>query len=105
MIHSACRRHVPTAGQQLDTVLFADVKGSMGLLADCDPEDARKLLDRDFERMMEAVHCYEGTVNQVTGDGITGAFWCSGGPRGSRVRACYAALRMQALVRQYAEEA
>src|SRR6266550_3405491 len=52
------------------TVLFADLKGSMELLADRDPEDARALLDPVLERMMEAVHRYEGTVNQVMGDGI-----------------------------------
>src|SRR5262245_38130400 len=49
------------------TVLFADLKGSMELLADRDPEEARKLLDPVLERMMEAVHRYEGTVNQVMG--------------------------------------
>ncbi len=37
------------------TVLFADLKGSMELLADRDPEEARKLLDPVLERMMEAV--------------------------------------------------
>src|SRR5262249_39820985 len=47
------------------TVLFADLKGSMELLSDRDPEEARKLLDPVLERMMEAVHRYEGTVNQV----------------------------------------
>src|SRR5919108_3032414 len=52
------------------TVLFADLKGSMELLADRDPEEARQLLDPVLERMMEAVHRYEGTVNQVMGDGI-----------------------------------
>ena len=45
------------------TVLFADMKGSMELLADRDPEEARKLLDPVIEHMMEAVHRYEGTVN------------------------------------------
>ena len=49
------------------TVLFADLKGSMELIADRDPEEARKLLDPVLERMMEAVHRYEGTVNQVMG--------------------------------------
>ena len=56
------------------TVLFADLKGSMELLADRDPEEARKLLDPVLERMMEAVHYYEGTVNQVMGDGIMALF-------------------------------
>src|SRR5215467_521128 len=56
------------------TVLFADLKDSMELLADRDPEEARKLLDPVLERMMEAVHRYEGTVNQVMGDGIMALF-------------------------------
>src|SRR4030095_5484565 len=47
------------------TVLFADLKGSMELLAERDPEEARKILDRVLEHMMEAVHRYEGTVNQI----------------------------------------
>ena len=52
------------------TALFADLKGSMELLADRDPEEARKLLDPVLERMMESVHRYGGTVNQVMGNGI-----------------------------------
>jgi class 3 adenylate cyclase len=56
------------------TVLFADLKGSMELLADRDPEEARRILDPVLERMMEAVHRYEGTVNQVMGDGIMALF-------------------------------
>ena len=56
------------------TVLFADVKGSMALLADRDPEEARQLLDPVLEHMMAAVHRYEGTVNQVMGDGIMALF-------------------------------
>src|SRR5215471_1031302 len=51
------------------TVLFADLKGSMELLAERDPEEARKILDAVLERMMDAVHRFEGTVNQVMGDG------------------------------------
>ena len=56
------------------TVLFADLKGSMELLAERDPEEARQLLDPVLQRMMEAVHRYEGTVNQVMGDGIMALF-------------------------------
>jgi tetratricopeptide (TPR) repeat protein len=56
------------------SVLFADLKGSMELLADRDPEEARQLLDPVLERMMAAVHRYEGTVNQVMGDGIMALF-------------------------------
>src|SRR5215470_10601875 len=85
------------------TVLFADLKGSMELLADRDPEEARKLLDPVLERMMEAVHCYEGTVNQVMGDGIMALFGAPVAHEDHAVRACYAALRMQESVAQYAE--
>jgi class 3 adenylate cyclase len=86
------------------TVLFADLKGSMALLADRDPEEARKLLDPVLERMMEAVHRYEGTVNQVMGDGIMALFGAPLAHEDHAVRACYAALRMQESVKRYAEE-
>ncbi len=85
------------------TVLFADLKGSMELLADRDPEEARKILDPVLERMMEAVHRYEGTVNQVMGDGIMALFGAPLAHEDHAVRACYAALRMQESVAQYAE--
>ena len=85
------------------TVLFADLKGSMELLADRDPEDARKLLDPVLEIMMEAVHRYEGTVNQVMGDGIMALFGAPLAHEDHAVRACYAALRMQESVKRYAE--
>jgi class 3 adenylate cyclase len=86
------------------TVLFADLKGSMELLADRDPEEARKILDPVVERMMEAVHRYEGTVNQVMGDGIMALFGAPLAHEDHAVRAGYAALRMQEAVRRYAEE-
>jgi class 3 adenylate cyclase/tetratricopeptide (TPR) repeat protein len=87
------------------TVLFADLKGSMELLADRDPEEARKILDPVLERMMEAVHRYEGTVNQVMGDGIMALFGAPLAHEDHAVRACYAALRMQESVKKYADEA
>src|SRR5215467_4143955 len=86
------------------TVLFADLKGSMELLADRDPEEARKILDAVLERMMEAVHRYEGTVNQVMGDGIMALFGAPVAHEDHAARACYAALRMQDSVKRYAHE-
>jgi predicted ATPase/class 3 adenylate cyclase len=86
------------------TVLFADMKGSMELLAERDPEEARKLLDPVLERMMEAVHRYEGIVNQVMGDGIMALFGAPVAHEDHAVRACYAALRLQDAVRSYADE-
>src|SRR5215510_14299350 len=86
------------------TVLFADIKGSMELLADRDPEDARKLLDSVVERMMKAVHHYEGTVNEVRGDGIMALFGAPLAHEDHALRACFAALRMQEAVKRYADE-
>jgi len=70
------------------TVLFADLKGSMELLADRDPEEARRLLDPVLERLMAAVHRYEGTVNQVMGDGIMALFGAPLAHQDHAVRAC-----------------
>src|SRR5262245_1261863 len=87
------------------TVLFADLKGSLELiLADRDPEEARQLLDPVLERMMAAVHRYEGTVNQVMGDGIMALFGAPIAHEDHAVRACYAALAMQEAVKHYAAE-
>jgi class 3 adenylate cyclase len=76
----------------------------MELLADRDPEAARQLLNPVLTRMMEAVHHYESTVNQVLGDGIMALFGAPLAPEAHAVRACYAALRIQELVQQYAVE-
>jgi class 3 adenylate cyclase len=86
------------------TVLFADMKGSMELLADRDPEEAGRILDPVLERMMEAVHRFEGTVNQVMGDGIMALFGAPVAHEDHAIRACYAALRIQESVNSYAEE-
>jgi class 3 adenylate cyclase/tetratricopeptide (TPR) repeat protein len=87
------------------TVLFADIKGSMELLADRDPEAAQKLLfDPVLDRMIEAVHRYEGTVHRVMGDGIMALFGAPLALEDHAVRACYAGLRMQETVARYADE-
>src|SRR5712692_1566982 len=86
------------------TVLFADMKGSTELIAGLDPEEARALLDPALHTMMEAVHRYEGTVNQVLGDGIMALFGAPLAHEDHAVRACYAALAMQEAMRRYTEE-
>src|SRR5262249_10337821 len=86
------------------TVLFADMKGSMELLADRDPEEARAILDPVLTIMMDAVHHDEGTVNQVMGDGIMAIFGAPVAHEDHAVRACYAALRTQEAVGRYADD-
>ena len=87
------------------TVLFADLRGSLELLADRDPEEARQILDPVLECMMDAVHRYEGTVNQVMGDGIMALFGAPLAHEDHAVRACYAALAVQEAMQRYAEQA
>jgi len=56
------------------TVLFADVKGSMDLAEQLDPEEWHKVLNRFFQILADGVHRFEGAVNQYTGDGIMALF-------------------------------
>jgi class 3 adenylate cyclase len=86
------------------TVLFADLKGSTELIRDLDPEAAQQLLDPALHHMMDAVHRYEGTVNQVLGDGIMALFGAPVAHEDHAIRACYAALAMQAAMQPYAAE-
>src|SRR5262249_9222839 len=86
------------------TVLFVDIKDSLELIRGLDPEVAQQLLDPALHAMMDAVHRYEGTVNQVLGDGIMALFGAPIAHEDHAARACYAALAMQAGLRDYAEE-
>ncbi|MGH8068977.1 MAG: adenylate/guanylate cyclase domain-containing protein [Candidatus Entotheonellia bacterium] len=96
-------RHTLEGERKQVTVLFADVKGSTELIEGLDPEEARKLLDPVLHAMMEAVHRYEGTVNQVLGDGIMALFGAPLAHEDHALRACYAALAMQAAMHRSAK--
>src|SRR5215813_11767679 len=85
------------------TVLFADIKDSTELIKDLDSEAAQQLLDPALHAMMDAVHRYEGTVNQVLGDGIMALFGAPLAHEDHALRACYAALIMQTAMREYTE--
>src|SRR5262250_2775327 len=88
-------RHLLEGERKQVTVLFADIKGSTRLLEGIDPEQAQKLIDPVLHVMMGAVHRYEGTVNQVLGDGIMALFGAPLAHEDHALRACYAALAMQ----------
>ena len=86
------------------TVLFADIHGMIEAVGDRDPEEIGPLIDQVRDLMMEAVHRYEGTVNQVMGDGIMALFGAPVANEDHAVRACYAALRMQAQMLAFGDE-
>jgi class 3 adenylate cyclase len=84
------------------TVLFADMRGSLELLASRDLDEARAVVDGVLERLLAAVHDHGGTVNQVMGDGIMALFGAPIVHADHAARACAAALAMQRAIRQYA---
>jgi class 3 adenylate cyclase/tetratricopeptide (TPR) repeat protein len=86
------------------TVLFADVKGSTDLVQHLDAEEVSALFDPLQKIMIEAVHAYEGTVNEVLGDGIMAIFGAPIAHEDHALRACRAALDMQAAVRRLVEQ-
>jgi adenylate cyclase len=86
------------------TVLFADVKGSMELAEQLDPEQWHRILERFFEILTEGVHRFEGTVNQYTGDGIMALFGAPIAHEDHAQRACFAALQLREEVSRYATE-
>jgi class 3 adenylate cyclase len=86
------------------TVLFADVKGSMDLAEQVDPEEWHKIMDRFFAILSEGVHRFEGTINQFTGDGIMALFGAPIAHEDHAQRACYAALHLQQELRRYADK-
>ncbi len=99
----AARRTLEGERKQV-SVFFADIKDSTRLIEGLDPEAAQRLLDPAIHIMMHAVHRYEGTVNQVLGDGIMALFGAPIAHEDHALRACYAALALQSAIRPYAEE-
>ena len=97
-------RHLIEGERKQVTVLFADIKGSTSLVERLDPEEVRSLLDPALQIMMAAIHRYEGTVNQVLGDGIMALFGAPVAHEDHALRACYAAITMQEGMRRYSEK-
>jgi class 3 adenylate cyclase/tetratricopeptide (TPR) repeat protein len=83
------------------TALFADIKGSMELMEDLDPEEARAIIDPALKLMMEAMRRYDGYIVQSTGDGIFALFGAPAAYEDHPQRALHAALRLQDATRAY----
>ena len=91
----------PEGERKTVTMLFADIKGSMDLMEDLDPEEARAIVDPALQLMMEAVHHYGGYVAQPTGDGIFALFGAPIAHEDHPQRALFAAVRLQEEMRRY----
>ena len=86
------------------TILFADVKGSTDLVEHMDAEEVSALFDPLQKILIEGVHVYEGTVNEVLGDGLMAIFGAPIAHEDHALRACRAALDMQDAIRRWAEQ-
>ncbi|MGE5129726.1 MAG: adenylate/guanylate cyclase domain-containing protein [Sphingomonadaceae bacterium] len=102
--HEAAATAEPQGERKLITVLFADLKGSTELIADRDPEQARRLIDPVIEHMCHAVEQHGGTVSEIMGDGVMALFGAPIAAEDHAARACHAALTMLELVRHYDDE-
>jgi class 3 adenylate cyclase len=92
---------IPEGERKTVTALFADIKGSMDLMEDLDPEQARALIDPALRIMIDAVHRYDGYIVQSTGDGIFALFGAPVAHEDHPHRALLAALKMQDDMRRY----
>src|SRR5271165_5944243 len=92
---------LPEGERKTVTALFADIKGSMELMEDLDPEEARAIVDPALRLMIEAAHRYDGYIVQSTGDGIFALFGAPVAHEDHPQRALYAALRMQEELRRF----
>jgi class 3 adenylate cyclase/tetratricopeptide (TPR) repeat protein len=86
------------------TVLFADIRHSMELQEELDPEEWHEIMDRFFELVTGEIHRQEGTINQYTGDGFMALFGAPIAHEDHAQRACYAALDVKKALGKYAEE-
>jgi predicted ATPase/class 3 adenylate cyclase len=85
----------PDGERKTVTALFADIKGSMDLMEDLDPEEARTIIDPALRLMIDSVHHYDGYIVQSTGDGVFALFGAPIAHEDHPQRGLYAALRMQ----------
>jgi adenylate cyclase len=86
------------------TVLFADVVHSMDIAATVDAERLREIMADVFDCSVAVVRRYEGTVDKFTGDGVMAVFGAPIALENHALRACMAALGIQAEVTKLAAD-
>jgi class 3 adenylate cyclase len=86
------------------TVLFADVKGSMDLAEQLDPEAWSGIMQRFFRILADGVERFEGFVDKFTGDGTMALFGAPIAHEDHAQRACFAALHLRDELARYATE-
>jgi DNA-binding winged helix-turn-helix (wHTH) protein/tetratricopeptide (TPR) repeat protein len=101
--HTESIENVAATGEwKLVTVLYADVKDSLELLNERDPEQALNAFEAVLKLMTQAVERYEGTVSLVTADGIFALFGAPLANEDHAERASHAALEIHQAVERHA---
>ena len=90
--------------RKLVTVMFSDVSGFTAMSEKLDPEDVHGIMDRTFEVILNAVHRYEGTINQFLGDGVMALFGAPVANEDHAQRALSAALAIQSGLQPLTDE-
>jgi len=87
------------------TVLFCDLANSTALAHRLGPDVMHSLLNAFFEMAAEAIHRYEGTINQFLGDGFMALFGAPLAHEDHARRAALAALEIQRRLRERRDSA
>jgi class 3 adenylate cyclase len=104
-VASRLSSQAPLIGERKQvTVLYADIHDMQVLLGALDPEVVQQLLEPALHTMLDAVQRYGGTAPQVADDGVMALFGAPVAYEDHAVRACHAALAMQAALRTYADD-
>ena len=94
----------PGGRTQQVTVLFCDLANSTALAERLGPEHMHALLNRFFALALDAVHRYEGTINQFLGDGFMALFGAPLAHEDHARRAVLAAVALQRLLQDHQAE-
>jgi len=89
--------------RKLVTVLFADVANYTSISEKLDPEEVHEIMDGCLKIVMDEIHRYEGTIDKFTGDGVMALFGAPLAHEDHAQRACYAALAIQRVIKEYGE--
>jgi class 3 adenylate cyclase/tetratricopeptide (TPR) repeat protein len=89
--------------RKIISILFTDVVGYTSLAEKLDMEVLREIMNHHFQLLIDSVNKFEGTVDQLLGDGMIAFFGAPRAYEDHAQRACYAALAVQKAMKQFSE--
>ena len=86
------------------TVMFCDMEGFTPMAEKLGPEETYSLMDHVYELLIHKVNDYEGTVNDLTGDGIMALFGAPIALENAPQRALWSALSIHDAITKFNEQ-